>query len=1686
MRSHAKASIAIAALSCGIVLCLCAPAAMAAKTVVGFVGSSGAQGGQFANPADAAVNLGGTGGASAGDLYVIDRGNNRVQQFHADGTWVRAFGIDVIAEGKPNDVSTTAFEICDSTAAVPNVPADCKAASTEATAGTAAGAMRAPQGVAIEQSTGNLYVTDQTNRRVDVYAATGAFQGAFGWDVTPGGETTLEFCTTVSGCKAGSTGANAGQFGGLIAYPAINSANGHILIASRANARVDEFEATIAAGVVTGAAFVRAFGWKVNKEAPAEAFQTCTTVTGCQAGGTGAGIGQFGVVSPSAVAADSTGRTYVFDFFNNRVQAFSAAPTPEGVFAPALLGGELLLVDIAVDQSSGHLLATKPCSALSCPGAASGEQRVLELDAAGNLVQSWAAKSGIPSSTGLAVGSNTAYMTTATGGPSNKPGFFILGDPVPPAVTIDPVTTFTGTTATFEGDVKTDTIEARYHFEYSLDGITWTRLPAKSSEDKSVPGDKAEHAVSVEVEGLVGLSEYQVKLVAEKAYAGGSASAQTSFTTASASPLLSNVSHSHVRDTTAQLDATINPENEETEYHFEFTDQPSFEAEGFAGAESAPVPPGQLSGGEAKEVHEPISGLEPETTYRYRLLASNDTGNVESAVGTFTTYASPQIFDPCPNDNEFRINKPAAALPDCRAYEQATPTSKNGGNVQSEFTQTKASPSGHRISFEAVAGLPGGEGSQTFPTYFATRAGGGWSTQGMLPPASTGIRASVLGWTPDFAQVFSSTTRFGEGNALLSRSSADGSLTTIVPNSLGASLGSLAYVDASADGSIVLFGATSELPVIAGSPDPAAGLTKGNGNLYAWDRDTGVLYFAGALPDGTAPAKGQKAGFASTNILDTPLGYPQDANAVAADGSVYFTDLGTRQLYRRLNPTAPETTTKDGKGNCVPDPVLACTVHVSASEKDDGGGLEGHDAAGPQAARFLAASTDGSKAIFTSSEKLTNDAYTGVEPEPAAIARADKADGDNKNLGFIPTSAREIAVDEAEEYVYWTDPDHGQIGRAKLDGTGFTPNYISGLGEPRGIAVIDEAAAKYIFWTDRGELDSEGNPQAGKGTIGRADLDGGEVKPDCYTGLDNPRSVAVRPDFVYWTMPRISSPSDGDLAKAELSCNQSSVTQVPLTIPGGQELPMANGDIAVDTSHFYLSTFESSFNTGFIRVANLDGTDLATIVVVDGVESPPSVALDGSHVYWTDPDNNQIGRADLDGGNPANSFIAGAGRAVDPAVGGAELLWSTNQEVVPNPGNDIYSYDSEAPAGERLTDLAPEDDGENGIEVQGVLGASEDASYVYFVANGIPDAGVSNSPNANGEEAETGDCEGTSLEGASGICNLYLAHEGEITFIARLDPDSPAAGEWISDASNWVASPAELNGSSISEKTARVSADGQTLLFRSQRQLTGYDNEGPNCVRVLSGDFPCVEFFRYRVGEPGLVCVSCNPTGAAPLGPSTLISITTGEIGASDPAPVLSRNLSADGDRVFFETPDALVAADTNGDESCNLDDAYRRTRPSCQDVYEWEAAGTGSCPDDAGQQGCVYLLSTGTSTRPSFFGDASLSGDDAFIFTNSQLVRQDEDALLDVYDARVEGGLSSQDTIPPVPCEGEACKAGASTPPANESAGTASFNAPGNPPAVHKKANKKKKKRRRHHRAKKRHAKHHNRAAKTTGRASR
>ena len=75
--------------------------------------------------------------------------------------------------------------------------------------GSGSGQFQSPIGVAVDQASGDVYVADSGNARVQKFSGTGAFIAAWGYGVTDG-TAESQVCTTT--CQAGIPGAGAGQF----------------------------------------------------------------------------------------------------------------------------------------------------------------------------------------------------------------------------------------------------------------------------------------------------------------------------------------------------------------------------------------------------------------------------------------------------------------------------------------------------------------------------------------------------------------------------------------------------------------------------------------------------------------------------------------------------------------------------------------------------------------------------------------------------------------------------------------------------------------------------------------------------------------------------------------------------------------------------------------------------------------------------------------------------------------------------------------------------------------------------------------------------------------------------------------------------------------------------------------------------------------------------------------------------------------------------------------------------------------------------------------------------------------------------------------------------------------------------------------------------------------------------------
>jgi DNA-binding beta-propeller fold protein YncE len=433
-----------------------------------------------------------------------------------------------------------------------------------------------------------------------------------------------------------------------------------------------------------------------------------------------------------------------------------------------------------------------------------------------------------------------------------------------------------------------------------------------------------------------------------------------------------------------------------------------------------------------------------------------------------------------------------------------------------------------------------------------------------------------------------------------------------------------------------------------------------------------------------------------------------------------------------------------------------------------------------------------------------------------------------------------------------------------------------------------------------------------------------------------------------------------------------------------------------------------------------------------------AVAANGSTIFWTNLANGIL-YARINPAQEQSEVSAGkcseAERACTQQVSSGSATYQTatpdGHYAYYTEAGKLFRYDTQAESRQELAGA--------GAGVQGVVGvneAGEDGAYLYFVAEGKLASGAEA---RKCEAAPEGVLRGEEEEGKapSGFgCNLYELHEGATSLVAVLS----AGDDEFAGNTTGTSQPKKGDWRPVAGyRPAELAADGQSLIFMSGRKLTSYRNvniHGECGGGIQKPTHSCIEIYRYSAQSGQIACASCNPSGAPPVkakdapnqeGRATYLPGDFGSITHQ------RRLISANGDRVFFNSDQALAPEDANG----------------VQDVYQWEAPGTGSCTagSSANGGGCVSLLSGGTSTSGSLLLDASESGDDAFFVTRAGLVPGDKDEKPDVYDVR-EGGGFPVAAQPKVCVEGEpGCpsRSASSAPAPTLALGSAIFSGEGN-----------------------------------------
>jgi hypothetical protein len=1111
-------------LAIGLLVALGAgPAQAAPKSLNGFVGgeSSVNTGGLFTQSSDVVVYTGTDSDPANDKIFVVeavDDNDSRVQRLDADGNFERVWGKDVIAEG-PGDTGT-GFEIC-------TVAERCKGGDK----GGLGGELDDPVGIAVNQVTGQLYVMDRDNRRVQQFDLDGGFVRAWGWDVVQAGApgdtgTGFEVCALASACQRGSAGGGAGQLdsipfatSGVAVSPV---APFDVFVADPANQRVQQFSAN--------GGFVRAWGFGVDTGA--SQFEACTAVSVCQAGSTAAGSenGHFSIGQPRHLAIDADGVVYASDAnASNRVVRFDSDLAPVSGNASAALLEPLpspgLLIDartvgLEADPVSGHLFVARyegpadpVVQEIADPGAplSGGPPNPTVVD---NHVFAIESPINLPVINGIGydpADGNLLLVTTSLFVPpdgiftgceaagSSCDGLIVLAETAGPAQGIANAPTDVGaTTAEVSGTVDPGGGIATYRIQVSRDGVEWV----DASPPRYLSGSSSA-AVSAQVTGLEPNTLYRLRLIVRKQVGMDETETVTSaeqiVVTDALPPDVQTLGSARRTSTGAQLRGLVDPNNASTTYRFEYG------LEGDSFDRVIPVPDGSAgAGGSPKLVLEEVTGLQPDTAYQYRLVATNFIG---TTVGDVVTFRTRDDAEPPPPPGE-------------RRYELVSPADKLGGQGAGNWYNGPASHAfvghgahgGERFAVRGDLGsvLTDGEYAYASDWALAERTPSGWVHQPAMTRTPFGRQSArflnmadatedlsmiLFGSNAGLLRLFEELENWNEpqiGNALYVRDWVTGKWEIVGPTDPAQGGGNDALEGRSISEDATHVVGSSILRGLAGPDDPALDAVAGARNVYLDE-----------LPDGpsdTFPGSGERSlvnvctdGTEIPEVLASgKLGARQCPPALPGRSAPLIDSRGAsvgltaeRALDRVISPSGDRIffMSPDPQADVSPcaglEASTACPPQLYVRQRDGDdvvtrwisrSEVSDQDASLLAPVTFEGASSDGDKVFFRTAAPLTEDDPNGSVPVPGGVKTGDAS------LSSVDLYMYDFPDDRDD------DPAGGDLVRISAGPTGAGDGNVSHVGPTRSGAVrfVSEDGGR-VYFTSAAPL--PGVPAPSSGTI---------------------------------------------------------------------------------------------------------------------------------------------------------------------------------------------------------------------------------------------------------------------------------------------------------------------------------------------------------------------------------------------------------------------------------------------------------------------------------------------------------------------------------------------------------------------------------------------------------------------------
>lgn len=627
-------------------------------------------------------------------------------------------------------------------------------------------------------------------------------------------------------------------------------------------------------------------------------------------------------------------------------------------------------------------------------------------------------------------------------------------------------------------------------FEYGLttsDGFEST-VPCNPPA-ATIESDFQSHAVSAALTGLASNSTYKFRLTATNSE--GTLSGKVLTFTTQGPPQITELRASFADQTSATLEAKINPSGFATNYRFEWGPTTAYgnsvpaEFEPFVGSGEVPV-----------RVSAKISGLSAATTYHFRVVATNSVDVTQSPDRTLETLNSCGLFE----GRCFELVSPRDAGPVARP-------GRSAGEAELNF---QAASQAGALAYVVETGFPGAtKGAEIL--YKGTRDSGGWGSTQLSPPfvardetsEASSASSRTLGLSDDLScDIFESSQPLTDdastrlvieaGGANLYRHNPDGSYTAITklaPENPGAGDGVVGteypLAGFSQDCGKVLFTAPYRYPGVPGGENK----TSGGERLYEWDE--GTLRGVGFVPGPSGEVEVEAIAGSGLSMLEG-----NHTHVVSDDGSrVFFS------AQRQISPNPAEIGTM---GIFVREDGGASIRDLSLSET----------ASPNEGATFQWATRDGSKVFFTANAGLTaessdsgTDLYeydlesedlTDLTPnggEGAGVGGFIGASEDGSHVYFVakgqlvPGKGKTFAQNESDDTYSVFGVKEGEVGYAGV---------VSGGGNP---GISEEGLLRVIATSKRvqtARVSPDGRYLLFESRLNVTGYDGGERVTEAY------------------------------------------------------------------------------------------------------------------------------------------------------------------------------------------------------------------------------------------------------------------------------------------------------------------------------------------------------------------------------------------------------------------------------------------------------------------------------------------------------------------------------------------------------------------------------------------------------------